>query len=127
MDKEEKEITKRIKTLLKEHGYTLTEFADKLGTSKQNLLAKLKSPSYPTLEEIAKGLEIPMWKLFASEKEVRDDMAMKMPCPHCGNMIKIRVRPHGKEGSRFQFISLIASKVETDKEQETNTSETPTP
>lgn len=110
MEKEEKEITKRIKLLLKEHGYTLTEFAEKLGTSKQNLLAKLKSPSYPTLEEIAKGLEIPMWKLFASEKDVRDDMAMKVTCPHCGNMLKIRTSNHGKEGDRVQSITLAVSK-----------------
>jgi transcriptional regulator with XRE-family HTH domain len=110
VDKEEREITKRIKTLLKEHGYTLTEFADKLGTSKQNLLAKLKSPSYPTLEEIAKGLEIPMWKLFASEKEVRDDMAMKITCPHCNNIIKIKTSNHGKEGDRVQDIRLVVSK-----------------
>lgn len=110
MEKEEKEITQRIKKLLKEHGYTLTEFADKIGTSKQNLLAKLKSPSYPTLEEIAKGLDIPMWRLFASEREVRDDMAMKAACPHCGNIIKIRTSNHGKEGDKVQSITLHISK-----------------
>lgn len=110
MEKEEKEITKRIKSLLKEQGLTFTEFADKIGTSKQNLLAKIKSPSYPTLEEIAKGLGVPMWKLFASEREVRDDMAMKIACPHCGNIIKIRTSNHGKEGDRVQEIRLVASK-----------------
>ena len=60
----------RIEEVIKEHGYTITSFAEKIGTSKQNLFAKLKSPSYPTLIEIATALNVPMWQLFASPEEV---------------------------------------------------------
>ena len=60
----------RIEEVIKEHGYTVTSLAEKIGTSKQNLFAKLKSPSYPTLVEIATALDVPMWQLFASPEEV---------------------------------------------------------
>lgn len=60
----------RIEDVIKEHGYTVTSLAEKIGTSKQNLFAKLKSPSYPTLVEIATALDIPMWQLFASPEEI---------------------------------------------------------
>lgn len=60
----------RIEEVIKEHGYTITSLAEKIGTSKQNLFAKLKSPSYPTLIEIANALNVPMWQLFASPEEV---------------------------------------------------------
>lgn len=60
----------RIEDVIKEHGYTVTSLAEKIGTSKQNLFAKLKSPSYPTLVEIATALDVPMWQLFASPEDV---------------------------------------------------------
>lgn len=60
----------RIEDVIKEHGYTVTSLAEKIGTSKQNLFAKLKSPSYPTLVEIATALDVPLWQLFASPEEV---------------------------------------------------------
>ncbi|MBF1558173.1 MAG: helix-turn-helix transcriptional regulator [Prevotella salivae] len=60
----------RIEEVIKEHGYTITSLAEKIGTSKQNLFAKLKSPSYPTLIEIATALNVPMWQLFASPEEI---------------------------------------------------------
>lgn len=60
----------RIEDVIREHGYTVTSLAEKIGTSKQNLFAKLKSPSYPTLVEIATALDVPMWQLFASPSDV---------------------------------------------------------
>lgn len=62
----------RIEDVIREHGYTVTSLAEKIGTSKQNLFAKLKSPSYPTLVEIATALDVPMWQLFASPEEVAE-------------------------------------------------------
>lgn len=61
---------KRIEEVIREKGYTITSLAEKMGTSKQNLFAKLKSPSYPTLVEISSALDVPMWQLFASPEEV---------------------------------------------------------
>ena len=60
----------KIEEVIKEHGYTITSLAKKIGTSKQNLFAKLKSPSYPTLIEIATALNVPIWQLFVSPNEV---------------------------------------------------------
>ena len=39
----------RIELLIKEKGYNMTSFAEKMNTTRQNLYAILKSPSYPTL------------------------------------------------------------------------------
>lgn len=88
MDKNED--IQNIINLIRENGYTLASFAEKMGTTKQNLNGKLKSPSYPTLVEIATTLKIPMWRLFASP----DDVCIKnttniITCPHCGKQIPV--------------------------------------
>ena len=38
----------RIELLIKEKGFNMTSFAEKMNTTRQNLYAILKSPSYPT-------------------------------------------------------------------------------
>jgi len=82
----------RIEELIKEKGYTFTSFADKLGTTKQNLYGKLKSPSYPTLVDIAKALEVPMWQLFASEEEVmKEPVGNRIKCPDCGHEFRVKL------------------------------------
>lgn len=78
----------RIELLIKEKGFNMTSFAEKINTTRQNLYAILKSPSYPTLEKIAEALDVPMWQLFASPEEVKED-ANTIICPHCGKKIKI--------------------------------------
>ena len=60
----------RIELLIKEKGYNMTSFAEKMNTTRQNLYAILKSPSYPTLERVAEALNVPMWQLFASPEDV---------------------------------------------------------
>ena len=61
---------KRIEELIKERGYNMTTFAEKMGTTRQNLYAILRSPSYPTLEKVATTLNVPIWQLFASPEEI---------------------------------------------------------
>ena len=80
----------RIELLIKEKGYNMTSFAEKMNTTRQNLYAILKSPSYPTLEKVAEALDVPMWQLFASPEEVKDD-ANTITCPHCGGKIQNHV------------------------------------
>lgn len=63
----------RIELLIKEKGYNMTSFAEKMNTTRQNLYAILKSPSYPTLEKVAEALDVPMWQLFESPEEVTGD------------------------------------------------------
>lgn len=60
----------RIKEVIKEHGYTITSLAIKLGIARESLSRMLVSPSYPTLQKIALALEVPIWQLFVSPKEV---------------------------------------------------------
>jgi len=79
----------RIKELIKEKGYTQQEFADKLEITRVGLSQLINGkPSYPTLEKIAIALNVPMWQLFASPEDVREDKD-SMTCPNCG--VKFRV------------------------------------
>ncbi len=82
----------RIELLIKEKGFNMTSFAEKMNTTRQNLYAILKSPSYPTLEKVAEALDVPMWQLFASPEEVQPKKdGFSLTCPHCGKSIKIKV------------------------------------
>ena len=82
----------RIELLIKEKGYNMTSFAEKMNTTRQNLYAILKSPSYPTLEKVAETLDVPMWQLFASPEEVQPKKdGLSLTCPHCGQDINIKV------------------------------------
>lgn len=83
----------RIEELIKEKGYTLTLLAEKMGTTKQNLYGKLKSPSYPTLTSIATALEVPMWQLFASKKDVIGEIEGDyIRCPKCGHEFEVEIK-----------------------------------
>ena len=79
----------RIELLIKEKGYNMTSFAEKMNTTRQNLYAILKSPSYPTREKVAEALDVPMWQLFASPEEVKGEEEKTITCPHCGKKIKL--------------------------------------
>ena len=76
----------RIELLIKEKGYNMTSFAEKMNTTRQNLYAILKSPSYPTLEKVAEALDVPMWQLFASPDEVGGNSFL---CPKCEAKLKL--------------------------------------
>lgn len=84
-----------IDELIKECGYNRSTLAQKMGTTKQNLYSKLKSPSYTTLQEIATALNVPMWRLFASYDEVMSaeniNKHQALKCPKCGANIKINI------------------------------------
>ena len=83
----------RIEELIKEKGYTYTSLAEKMGTTKQNLYGKLKSPSYPTLIEIANALGVDMWELFASREEILDSASLPSTvCPYCGKPLSIEIK-----------------------------------
>ena len=81
----------RIEELIKEKGYTKASFAEKMGMKKQNVNAMLKNPTRETYEKIAMALNVPMWQLFASSKEVQDTKNT-IYCPHCGKPIEIEVK-----------------------------------
>lgn len=78
----------RIEDLIKEKGFSMTSFAEKMGITRQNLYAILKSPSYPSLEKMAEALDVPMWQLFASKEEVINQDPNTITCPKCGARFK---------------------------------------
>lgn len=83
----------RIKELLKEKGLTQQELADKVGVSYQSMKQTLNAPSVTTstLEKIATALNVPMWQLFASPKEIQPQSdGASITCPNCGKSIKIK-------------------------------------
>ena len=62
----------RIKEILKEQGVTINELADKLGISRVTLSTQINgTANIVSYEKIATALNVPMWQLFASPKEIQ--------------------------------------------------------
>ena len=76
----------RIKEVIKEKGYSMKEFAEVIGMTRENLFRVVKDPSSPTLEKLSNALDVPVWQFFASPDEVKT-----MVCPHCGKEIHITI------------------------------------
>lgn len=54
---------------------TLNELADKLNVSRQALSRQAKGKMLvSTAEKIAEALDVPVWRLFATEEQVREDL-----------------------------------------------------
>ena len=85
------DITSRIENLIKEKGYNKSQFAEKLGTQRQNLNNIIKSPSFPTLEKIAEALDIPLWQLF-KDGECDAPAAPSITCPYCGKPLSVEIK-----------------------------------
>lgn len=66
----------------------MTSFAEKMNTTRQNLYAILKSPSYPTLEKVSEALDVPIWMLFASTEEVGGTGELTALIQHKGDFYK---------------------------------------
>lgn len=62
----------RIKEVIKEQGFTQLEIADKLGISRVALAQQIGGkPSLTTLEKIANILNVEVWELLVSTKEIQ--------------------------------------------------------
>ncbi|EDS16428.1 helix-turn-helix domain-containing protein [Bacteroides stercoris] len=83
----------RIKEILKEQGVTINELADKLGISRVTLSTQINgTANIVSYEKIATALNVPMWQLFASPKEIQPQSdGASITCPNCGKSIKIKV------------------------------------
>lgn len=84
----------RIKDILKEKGITQQELADRLGVTRSAIVKTLAgNPSQETLERIANLLDVPMWQLFASPKEVSNIKGnnIEINCPHCNKIISLSI------------------------------------
>ena len=62
----------RIKEILKEKGITVQELADMLEISRQALSKQIQGKMLvETAQRIASKLDVPLWQLFASPKDVK--------------------------------------------------------
>lgn len=92
----------RIKELIKEKGYTMEAFSQKLGITRQALGKILQSPSYPSQKKIAEALGVELWELFADGREIAAKYQEQHPtpdalrCPRCGARLTI----HAEEEDR---------------------------
>lgn len=86
-------MTLRIKEILQEKGVTSVMLSEKINVSKVSIsyiLNGKQKPSYDTLEKIAEALNVPMWQLFASLEEVKEQSGVHV-CPHCGGLLDVNV------------------------------------
>lgn len=89
-------MTKRIKELIKEKGYTQKDFAEKIGMTYQAFYQIINGqPSMPSLIKIADALGVEMWELFADGREIAARYQEQHPtpdalrCPRCGARLTI--------------------------------------
>ena len=91
----------RVKDICKEKGLLFKELADKIGISDVGLRKQVQgNPSLKTLETIAEALDVPVWKLLVSEKEVQSADSNTISCPHCGKPISIKIEAVNIENNK---------------------------
>lgn len=90
-------MTTRIKELIKEKGYTLQDFAAKIGMTYPGLYQIINGqPSMPSLIKIAEALGVELWELFADGREIAARYQEQHPtpdalrCPRCGARLTIK-------------------------------------
>lgn len=81
----------RIKEILKEKGLTVNQLADTLEISRQALSKQIQGKMLvETAQRISEALNVPMWQLFASPEDVKDNYNTTI-CPHCGMPLNIKI------------------------------------
>lgn len=88
----------RIKEVLLEKGLKSKDLADMLGKSKQqisNIVNGNGSISMTMLNEVAEALNVPVWQLLVSPKEVVGEGSNTITCPRCG--LKLEVKPETEQ------------------------------
>ena len=85
-----------IEELLQERGLTKSAFADLIGVKKQNINNLLKNPTLETLDKFAKALDVEMWELFKSKKDIEEELSNApsntVICPKCGNKFAVEIK-----------------------------------
>ena len=74
-------IRERLESLIKQSGMSKKEVAERMGAHPGSFNSLLVSPSWTTLQNLAKALDI----------EVEDIFYHTIVCPHCGKPIRIKV------------------------------------
>lgn len=79
----------RIKDIMIEKGVSSVTLANTINVSKvtiSNLINNKTMPSIETLNKIANALDVPIWQLFTSPKDIKND-TNSIICPYCGKEI----------------------------------------
>ena len=80
----------RIREAIEQQGMTTKEVADKLNISISALNQNISgNPSVKVLTKIAEAINVPVWQLFASPEEVRNDDKDIIECPKCHIRFKL--------------------------------------
>lgn len=100
-----------IKEAIKRNGLEVKEVAKRMGISPVGLSQHINgNPSVNVLEKIASAIGCDIADLF--DKPQNEHMILKVTCPHCDNIVKIRTTIHNKikdkeeEGNHIQSIHL---------------------
>lgn len=88
----------RIKDILKEKKVTMNELAERMGISRVTLSSQINgTANVASYEKIAEALEVPMWQLFASKKDVLGEIEGNfVRCPKCGHEFEVEVKIKAK-------------------------------
>lgn len=86
----------RIKEVCKEKGVKVMDLSTMIGVSQtntSNIINGKVNPSLETLEKIATALNVPMWQLFASPKEIQPQSdGASITCPNCGKEFEVELK-----------------------------------
>ena len=73
----------RIKERIKTKGFSMQEFADKMGITRDTLTRTINgNPTIDTLNRYAEALEVPITDFFVQESNT-------ITCPNCGAKYKL--------------------------------------
>ena len=81
-----------IKGVIKAHGYTLIDVADKMGITKGGISQIVNgSPNVKTLRTIAEIIGCKVGDFFTDEMSEEKLSSPVIKCPHCGKELKIKI------------------------------------
>ena len=81
-----------IKGVIKAHGYTLIDVADKMGITKGGISQIVNgSPNVKTLRAIAEIIGCKVGDFFTDEMTEEKVSSPVIKCPHCGKELKVTI------------------------------------
>lgn len=81
-----------IKGVIKEHGFTLVQVAEKMGITKGGISQIVNgSPTIKTLRTIADIIGCQVGDFFRDEMSEVENTTPILKCPHCGKELKIKI------------------------------------
>ena len=82
-----------IKGVIKSHGFTLVEVADKMGITKGGISQIVNgSPNVKTLRTIAEIIGCKVGDFFVDEMTEEKESTPVWKCPHCGKELNIEIK-----------------------------------